>query len=160
MWDQVQKKIKKATNVIVSSIYSQISSVIKEENSVYIQLSEDEEIRDVRIITPFGFYSLPNTQMFGQVIFNNSAKKAVIIGVEDEGQKPVELNIGEVLIYRPGGGTSYIHFKNDDKIYIKGEIILSDGVKPVARVDDTIEVVVDGVTYTGKITSGSENIKG
>jgi phage gp45-like len=151
MWDQVQKKIKKASDRVMNAMYSKISSVIKEDNVVYVKISEDEEIRDVRIVTPFGFYSLPNINTFGQVIFNNSVKKAVLVGVEDLESKPVELDIGEVLIYRPGG-TSYIHLKNDDTISFGGS-------KSVARVDDSVEIVIDGTTYTGKITSGSSKLK-
>lgn len=130
LWNQVNKKIKKAVDGVMVALFGRISSVIKDNGTVFVESSENEEVRDIIISSPYGFYSLPLPDTMGQVIFNNSFKKGTLIGVVDDEGRPVEIDIGEVLIYRPGG-TSYIHLKNDDIIYIKGDIKLNGTITNV-----------------------------
>lgn len=146
----VENNIKRIRNAIVGIITSS-----KKNNTVFVKTSNDEELRDVKIISPYGLGYLPLNGNNGQVIFNNTSKKASLIGIEQE-DMPVELNPGEVVLYCNNG--AYIHLK-DNKLYINGEIIMGNGNRNIARVNDTIEVSIDGKIYQGKITSGSSKIK-
>lgn len=117
------KNIKNAVTRTISNIRTSligtISSVIKSNKTVYVRISDDEEIRDTKIVSPYGLFSLPVNNINGQIIFNNSSKKAVLLGV-DNPNIPVEVNPGETVIYSQSG--SYIFLKSDGKVYINGDL--------------------------------------
>jgi len=117
----VRAELAKKFKNLKTALFGTINSVIKNDNSVYVGISPDEELRDVSIVSPYGIYSLPSVGSMGQVIFNNSTKKAVLIGVVDSNKKPVEIDIGEVMLYNSNAGT-YILLSNDGKIRYKGEM--------------------------------------
>ncbi len=169
MWDGIQKRIDRAVSGARNALLGIISSTIKADSEVYIKLSDDDEIRDVRVVNPHGFYSLPNPGLFGQVVFNNTGKKASLVGVEDRNAKPVSVDIGEVLVYNPQA-KSYIVLKNDKSIEI------SNGAKIVMNADGSMTIsspekisinapkgislsatdpTGSGVSITGKDSSGS-----
>lgn len=160
------KNIKDAVNKAIKNVrYAMngtITSIIKKDKVVYVKLYEEEEIRDVKITSPYGFFSLPLQNSRAQIVFNNTNKRASIIGVEHE-KLPIELDIGETLIY--SNYDSYIHLKKDGKIYIKGtvyadNVIVNNGTQNVARYGDTVSVNVPTIgNCTGTITSGTSNIK-
>lgn len=118
----LKKHIDRSIKNIKYSLFGEISSTVSSKKTVYIRFGDDEELRDVRIMGPYGFSSMPGPGNYGQVLFNNSSKNAVLIGVEDSEGAPVELEIGESILYN-NIGESYMHFKNDGKIYVKGEIV-------------------------------------
>lgn len=124
--------VQKSINNIRTSIMGTITSVL--QNTVFIQSSGEEAIRDVKIISPYGVFSLPLNGQNGQIIFNNSLKKASLVGVEHN-NLPIEINPGEVIIYNNTG--TYIYIK-DDSVYIKGNL----------KVDGNI-------TYSGTNTQGA-----
>lgn len=155
------KDIKNAVNRMVNNIRiairGEISSV-KADDTVFLKISDEEELRDINIISPYGLYSLPINGSTGHILFNNTNKNISLVGIEHD-KKPIKINIGEVLIYNSVAKT-YMHFKNDGKLYIEAPIVVKKGTKDVARKDDTVEVDVPGIgKCTGKITSGSSNIK-
>lgn len=119
MWGEIQNRINRSVSKMRNAILGAISSVIKENNEVFIKITDEEEIRDVRIIAPYGIHSIPAVGLFGEVIFNNTGKKSYLVGVEDRDKKPVQIDIGEILIYNKIG-KNYIHLKNDGTIIIKG----------------------------------------
>jgi phage gp45-like len=127
--DIVEKSIK---NFRVSMMGS-ITSILKSKKVAYVMLSDEEEIRDVKIISPYGFFSLPLAGQNGQILFNNTLKSASLIGVENN--SPVELNPGEAIVYCKSG--SYILLK-DGKVRIKGNV-----------------EVEGNILYTGNITKGA-----
>jgi phage gp45-like len=122
MWSNVQERINRAVNKARSSLMGAISSVLKDSGEVYVRFSDDNEVRDIKITPPYGFYSLPNNEMLAQIVFNNTDKKASLVGVYDTNEKPVQIDIGEVLLYNPNGG-NFIHLKNNGDIVLKGSNI-------------------------------------
>lgn len=126
MWDDVKKRVQYEVSRARNAVLGIISSVIPEEEEVFIKTSEDDELRDVKVIAPYGICSLPPIGMFGEVIFNNTGKKAYLVGVEDRDAKKVQIQPGEILIYNKIGG-NFIHLKNDGSIDIKGKIINLNG---------------------------------
>lgn len=150
--------VKKHVNSIRISVMGTITSVIKKDKTIYAKVSEDEEFRDVTIISPYGLFSLPLINQNCQVLFNNTSKKISLIGVEHT-STPIELDTGEVLLFN-ANTENYIYLKNDGKVYIEAPIIIKQGTQNVARVGDTVSVNVPGVgVCTGTITNGTSNIK-
>jgi phage gp45-like len=134
----IKNAVKKSINNIRTSIMGIISSTLSDTNEVNMRLYDEEEIRDVKIISPYGIFSIPLNDQSGQIIFNNSNNTASLIGVEHE-ELPVLINPGEVIIYCETD--SFILLK-DGKIYFKGDLN------------------VDGnIIYSGNITKGSVNIQ-
>jgi phage gp45-like len=119
IWKDVQERISRAISSLRIGITGKISSVIKESDEVFLKSTETDEFRDIKIMSPYGLKSLPVTGLDAQIIFNNSVKKASLIGVDSTA--PVTLDIGEVIVYNTKANT-YIHLKNDGKIYIKGDL--------------------------------------
>jgi phage gp45-like len=129
----IKNAVERTIKNIRISIMGTISSILKDSNTVYATLNEDEEIRDIKIISPYGFFSLPLNNSNGQLLFNNTSKKVSLIGI-DHINLPVELNPGESLIYCESG--SYVLLK-DGKVFVKGDLS------------------VDGnITYSGNISKG------
>lgn len=126
--DVVEKSLKNFR----ASVIGTITSILKSDKQVYVMLSDEEEIRDVKIMLPYGLFSLPLVGQEGQIIFNNTSKSASLIGVDSS--SPVELNPGETILYCESG--SYILLKNG-KTKIKGNIEIEGNI-----------------TYTGNITKG------
>lgn len=155
---ELKNIIKKQMDNIRLSLMGTITSVIKKDKRIYANISEDEELRDIKIISPYGFFSLPTLNQNCQILFNNSSKKISLLGVEHN-STPIEIEIGEVLIYNPTT-KNYIHMKNDGKTYIDAPVIIKGGTNNVARVGDSVSVSVPGVgTCTGTITNGTSNLK-
>lgn len=156
MRKNIKKSVDRAIQNARNALTGTITSTIKDDKTVFVNVS-DEEIRDIKVVSPYGFFSLPLNNQMGQILFNNTSKKASIVGVEHD-KLPVEMEPGEAVVYCQGG--TYMHFKNDGKVYIQGPVIVNGGTKDVARVDDTVEVnVPEHGICTGKITSGTPNIK-
>lgn len=172
MWGNVQDRITKAMANIKNALIGKITSVVKGSNEVFIELSDDDEIRDAKIITPYGFYSLPKSGQYGQIIYNNSTKKVSLIGIDNRNKKPLSIDVGEVLIYN---GLNYIVLKNNNEIEITtdnikiksnstsiesnninisaSERISIDAPKGVAI--SATDITGSGVTINGKLSSGS-----
>lgn len=120
--DELNKKFKN----FKTAFFGTINSVIKSSSTTFVSISPEEEIRDIRILSPYGLYSLPNVGQSGQVIFNNSTKKATLIGVDNFDAKPIDIGIGEVILFNSNGG-NYILLKNNGDVEIKGNNITIDG---------------------------------
>jgi phage gp45-like len=101
-----------------------INSVIKADNTVNVLISDEEELRDVTVISPYGFFSLPLNDNSGQLLFNNTSRNVSLIGVEHE-NLPVELNPGEALVYSNSG--SYMLLK-DGKIFVQGDLKVTGNI--------------------------------
>lgn len=119
MWNDIQQRINRAISKLKIGSTGRISSVLKNSNEVFVKTSKEDEIRDIRIISPYGLQSLPLPGSDAQIIFNNSSKKASLIGIVNNA--PIEIDIGETILFNSKADT-YIHLKNDGKIYIKGVI--------------------------------------
>lgn len=128
----IKNAVEKSLSNIRTSLMGTISSVLKSNNTVFVRIN-NEELRDIKLISPYGFFSLPLNDQNGQVVFNNSTKKAVFIGIEHE-NLPIEVNPGEAIIYCQSG--SYISLK-DGKIHINGDL-----------------TVTGNITYSGNISQG------
>lgn len=158
----IKDVVSKAIKNIRYAMSGTITSIIKSNRTVYVKLYEEEEIRDAKIISPYGLFSLPLQNSQAQIVFNNTNKKAAIIGVEHD-NLPINLDIGETLLY--SNFNSYIHLKKDGKIYVKGavyadNVIINNGSKNVAREGDTVSINVPTIgNCTGTITSGTSNLK-
>jgi phage gp45-like len=111
--DRAIKNIRISTKGIITSI------ITNKDNVIHAQISDEEEIRDIKIMSHYGFYSLPLPGQTAQLLFNNSSKKVSFIGVEQK--PPIEINPGETIIYSKDG--SHILLKNGN-IYIKGDLIV------------------------------------
>lgn len=128
------KYIKDSVNKVISNIRTSImgiiSSVLPETNEVYMRLSDNEEIRDVSIISPYGLFSIPINNKSGQIIFNNTTKTASLIGIEHD-ELPVLINPGEVIIYCDTD--SYI-LLNNGKITIQGDVNITGNVSVTGNI--------------------------
>ena len=128
----IKKAVEKSINNIRTSLMGKISSVLKSNNTVFVRVNQ-EEIRDIKITSPYGLFSLPLNNINAQIIFNDTTKKASLIGVEHD-NLPAEINPGEVIVYSNSG--SYILLK-DGKVYINGDLH-----------------VTGNITYSGTISQG------
>lgn len=110
------KMIKQAQNTIkqVTLAFGKISSGTN--SAVNIQNTVDGDIRDLRIITPFGISSCSPTGLFAQMIVNDNINN-VCIGVHDP-KAPIAKS-GEIIIYN-GAGNAYIKLGADGTVTIKG----------------------------------------
>jgi phage gp45-like len=120
MWKDIQDRINRAVSSLKTGITGKISSVIKDSDEVFVKSTEDIELRDVKIMAPYGLKSLPLPGLDAQIIFNNSGKKASLVGVDSD--SPIQLDIGETILFNSKAKT-YIHLKNDGKVYIHGDIV-------------------------------------
>jgi phage gp45-like len=118
--DAVSKSIKNIRIAVMGTI----NSVIKADNTVNVLISDEEELRDVTVISPYGFFSLPLNDNSGQLLFNNTSRNVSLIGVEHE-NLPVELNPGEALVYSNSG--SYMLLK-DGKIFVQGDLKVTGNI--------------------------------
>jgi phage gp45-like len=122
--DAVDKAIKNIRNAAIGKV----SSVLTSNKTAYVQISEEEELRDVKLISPYGFHSLPINGVDGQLLFNgNSSKKASLIGIEHT-SIPEQLNPGEAIFY--GASGSYILLK-DGKIKLVGGLEINGNILDV-----------------------------
>jgi phage gp45-like len=123
------KYIKDAVNRSINNIRIAttgiITSVLKSNGTVFVQTSDEEELRDAKIILPPGIYALPNNGQAAQVLFNGTSKKVSLIGVEHT-SIPEEINPGEIIVYSESG--SYILLK-EGKILIMGDIEVTGNIK-------------------------------
>lgn len=119
--DAIEKRIK---NIRIS-IKGTITSVLKGSGTIFARISEEEELRDIKIISHYGFYSLPLPGQNAQILFNNSSKKASFIGIENH-STPIEINPGEAIIYAQSG--SYILLR-DGKILMKGDLEVDGNIR-------------------------------
>ncbi len=122
MIDNIQNQIGRAVQRVKIALMGRISSVIRRSNEVYVRFSDEDELRDIKIISPYGIYSLPTNNKIGQVIFNNSTKKASLVGIEAGDGAPVQIDIGETLVYNENA-KSYILLKNNGSIEIKASSV-------------------------------------
>jgi phage gp45-like len=108
------KMMKQAQNTLkqVSIAFGRISS--GNSSTVNIQNTADGDIRDLRIITPYGISSCPTTGLFAQMIINDNTNN-VCVGVHDP-KAPVA-RAGEIILYSSGG--AYIKLGADGIITIK-----------------------------------------
>jgi phage gp45-like len=134
MQKQIKDSVERTLKKIRSSLMGTITSTLKSNKSVYVKFSDEEEVRDIKVLSPYGFFSLPINGQTGQVIFNNTSKKATLVGVVHD-SLPVEINPGEALIYNQSG--TYIHIRGSE-VYVKGDL----------RVDGDI-------THSGNISQGT-----
>lgn len=141
MWNDVQKRVNRAVSKIKVGIIGRISSILKDSNEVFIKTSPEDELRDIRIITPYGLKCIPLVGLDAQVIFNNSSKKASLIGID--GPSPIKLDIGEVILYNTKANT-YIHLKNDKKIYFKGDLEIKGKLNIDGDMTSTGDITIDG----------------
>jgi phage gp45-like len=133
MQKQIKSSVERALKKIRNSLIGNITSVLKSNNTVNVKFSDEEEARDVKIASPYGFFSLPLNGNSGQVIFNNTNKKATLVGIVHD-NVPVSVNPGEALIYENSG--AYIHLKGG-RIYMKGDLEINGNI-----------------THSGNITQG------
>ncbi len=125
-----------------------ISSIGKGGRTANVQTYNVSELRDIRIMLPYGISSSGLDDMMVQVIIEE--KNISIVGTYDTDRPDV--NPGEIIIYSKFGSSI--------KLDKNGDIIINNGGKAIARVDDTVEVNVPGIgTCTGKITSGNNKVK-
>jgi hypothetical protein len=118
MIKDINRSISKAMANMKSSFLGKITSIMPKENKINAKAGADNEARDIVIITPYGFYSLPDKDLDAQVIFNNNARRATVVGVDNFPIKPMDLEINEVVIFNKNS-QAYIHLKNDGMIDIK-----------------------------------------
>jgi phage gp45-like len=128
----IKRAVEKSIDSVRNSLMGKISSVLKSNNTVYVRINQ-EEIRDIKIISPYGLFSLPLNNQNGQILFNNTTKKASLIGIEHD-NLPIEINPGEVILYGQSG--SYILLR-EGKIFINGDLN-----------------VTGNITYSGNISKG------
>lgn len=121
MIDNIQNQIYRALQRFKTAIMGRITSVKKNTSEVFVSFSDSDELRDVKIIAPYGIYSMPTNGKNAQIIFNNSNKKASLIGIENGSGAPIQIDIGEVLIYNENANT-FIHLKNNGNIDYKGNL--------------------------------------
>lgn len=109
-----------------------LHGIISSGNSkqVNIQNNVDSEIRDLKIVAPYGITSCPPDGLFAQMIINDSVtdNNNVCVGVHDPSAPSAET--GEIVIYSSHSDT-YIRIKKDGTITIKAsrvDIDITDGV--------------------------------
>lgn len=127
----IKGAVEKGLKNIRIALKGTITSIIKSNKTIYLKLSDEEELRDVKVISHYGFYSLPLQGQMGQILFNNTAKKASFIGIEHE-NIPIDINPGETLIYCNSG--SHILLK-DGKVFIKGDLNVTGNIIASGIVD-------------------------
>ena len=97
-----------------------------------------ETLQDVEVAQHYGFASAPpaGTEVFAIPIGGSSAH-LVIVGEMDRAYR-IAINAGEVALYNAAGA----------KVVLKadGTVILNDGTKGVARLDDQVWVGPDTIT--------------
>lgn len=125
---EINRNIQKAMSNMKSSFMGRITSILPKESRINAKAGADNEARDIIIITPYGYYSLPDKDLDAQVIFNNNARRTSVVGVDNFPIKPVELQINEVVMFNKKT-KGYIHLKNDNstKIYSPGDIDIEAG---------------------------------
>lgn len=115
----VKKAIERAVKNIQFISKGVITSVQK-KGKVFVT-TQDDEIRDIEVISSYGLHSLPLNKNIAHVVFSNTAKTPLLLGIK-QNSTPIKLEIGETLLYNQKVGT-FIHLKNDGKIYYKGELV-------------------------------------
>lgn len=124
MYKQIKDAVDRAISNIRSSMIGTITSVMKSKKEVHSKFSNDEEARDVKIASPYGFFSLPLNNQSGQIIFNNTGKSATLVGVIHE-NIPVELEPGEAVIFNESG--TYILLRGG-KVHIQGDVEINGNI--------------------------------
>lgn len=117
----IKRAVESSIRKIRIGIMGMITSV-KKDGTVFIETSNDEELRDIKLISPYGLYSLPINGSTGQIIFNNTSKKATLVGIEQ--LPPIEINPGETIVFNNAG--HYIYLK-EDGIHVNGNLYISNG---------------------------------
>lgn len=115
MMGEINKMIKQAFSNVKTSFMGTITSTIPKDGKVAAKAGADNEARDIFIITPYGYLSMPDKQLDAQVIFNNSSRRTSMVGVDNFPIKPVDLKVNEVVIFNKQA-KSYIYLKNDGTI--------------------------------------------
>lgn len=131
------KEIKKALDRKISNLRITMTGIItsvKKNNTIFAKVSDSEELRDIKIVSPYGIYSLPLNGQYGHLLANNSSRNPILVGIEHT-EMPISIEVGEVLLYNQIG-ENYIHLKNDGKIIIKGTDIELQGNSIKANGED------------------------
>lgn len=128
MMEQVNQAIKKSFSNVKSSFMGLITSVIPDKGKVHAKAGADNEARDIFIITPYGYFSMPDKDLDSQVIFNNNARRVCMVGVDNFPIKPVDLKVNEVVIFNKES-KAYIYMKNDGTVLLKtpGNVVVESG---------------------------------
>lgn len=93
-----------------------ISSVLTGGRKVNIKSTTESEVKDVRMMAPYGIASAPYKGMQVQVIYNDGA--TTVVGIFDK-NKP-KINPGDIVIYNKSGST--ISLLADGTIELDGNI--------------------------------------
>ena len=115
MASKIAAMIKEAQETNRRSViqYGKVSS--GDNNSTTIQHVVGGDVRDAKMITPFGISSNPPSGLYAQMMDNNG--KYVCVGTHDPAAPKV--NKGEVVIYN-GNHNAYIKLCADGTVEIKG----------------------------------------
>lgn len=122
-WHKIVKQAQNTINILAMT-FGVISSS-KSRNYVNIQNVIDNEIRDVKVVGPFGIVSRPPTGLFAQMILNGSDNNSCV-GVHDPNAP--EVSDGEIIVYnRPKDNDptkrAYIKLDENGKITVYGSSI-------------------------------------
>ena len=82
---------------------------------VNIQNAVNGEVRELKVITPYGISSCPINGLFAQMIINDDVN-SVCVGTHDPSAPKV--NAGEIMLYSSGG--AYIKLSADGSVIIHG----------------------------------------
>lgn len=82
---------------------------------VNVQNTVNGEVRDLKVITPYGVSSCPINGLFAQMIVNDDVN-SVCVGTHDPSAP--KANAGEIILYSSGG--AYIKLGADGSITIHG----------------------------------------
>lgn len=111
-----------------------------------VKTYDDAELRDLRIVLPYGISSSALDNMRVQVILNNDNGDASIVGVHDI-DRPAVAN-GEIIFYNSSGDMIKLTHSGID--IVSSKPVTVNG-KRIAVQGDQVEVTVGGTKYTGTI---------
>ena len=115
MASKIAAMIKEAQETNRRSViqYGKISS--GDSDAANIQNVVDGDVRDAKMVTPFGISSNPPSGLYAQMMENNG--KYVCVGTHDPSAPKADK--GEVIIYN-GNHSAYIKLCADGTVEIKG----------------------------------------
>lgn len=132
----------------MATLLARVTSVFPGSNKVSVEGATED--RDVPLVSPYGVGGMPPVGTPVQLVLNaGSRHQVVVVGTIVETAPTLEP--GESHLFSQAGAR--VHCRQD------GTVVINEGTKSVARVDDLVEVVINGVVHTGKITSGNESLK-
>lgn len=137
-----------------------ISSVSGNGKTINAEVNNSSEMRDMKMMTPYGISSSPVDGVLAQIVINNNQHNSVV-GIYDD-NKP-DVVPGEVIIYNNYGtkitmgtdGNIAISIESNHKLTINGKAIYG-GDKAIVRDGDSVSVDVPGIgVCSGTVTASS-----